>query len=245
MKYLVVIVIILLLVIGIIIYVRGLIQNMSKKLFGTEDLIDGIKQRDLEVSSRPVSVSGATKIYLPLVVKDFPEFNYDEAIERAEHVLKAYLIGIDQNCVELPSYANSDLVTQLQLHLDDLNARAERENYKNIKIHKSSILNYTKAKGVCKIIFQIGVEYFYTRKNAEGSIIKGNEKLRRQTRYNVDLVYIQDRDEAEKYGMELGLNCPNCGASIKTLGVKFCEYCGTGIVQININSWSYGDVEEV
>ena len=39
-------------------------------------------------------------------------------------------------------------------------------------------------------------------------------------------VYIQNVDMVANGSEGLGLNCPNCGAPIKSLGQKFCEYCG-------------------
>lgn len=42
----------------------------------------------------------------------------------------------------------------------------------------------------------------------------------------------------------LGLNCPNCGAPISTLGHKHCEYCGSPVIEYNINVWTFSNVEE-
>ena len=38
--------------------------------------------------------------------------------------------------------------------------------------------------------------------------------------------------------------CPNCGAPVKTLGEKFCQFCGTAIKEINIRSWKFNSVNE-
>ena len=40
------------------------------------------------------------------------------------------------------------------------------------------------------------------------------------------------------------MNCPNCGAPVKTLGEKFCQFCGTAIKEINIRSWKFNSVNE-
>ena len=42
----------------------------------------------------------------------------------------------------------------------------------------------------------------------------------------------------------IGINCPNCGAPVKNLGQKYCDYCGTGIREINVRSWSFESVKE-
>ena len=41
-----------------------------------------------------------------------------------------------------------------------------------------------------------------------------------------------------------GKFCPNCGAPIKNLGHKFCDYCGTSIVEVNVRSWKFDSVKE-
>ena len=38
--------------------------------------------------------------------------------------------------------------------------------------------------------------------------------------------------------------CPNCGAPVTNLGAKFCEYCGAGIVELNVHAWSFENIEE-
>jgi endogenous inhibitor of DNA gyrase (YacG/DUF329 family) len=45
-------------------------------------------------------------------------------------------------------------------------------------------------------------------------------------------------------GSAMGVNCPNCGAPVKNLGQKFCEYCGTGITEVNIRSWKFDSIRE-
>ena len=42
----------------------------------------------------------------------------------------------------------------------------------------------------------------------------------------------------------LGITCPNCGAPITNLGAKFCEYCGAGVVELNVHAWSFENIEE-
>ena len=38
--------------------------------------------------------------------------------------------------------------------------------------------------------------------------------------------------------------CPNCGAPIKNLGAKFCEYCGSAVEVINSRVWSLEHIKE-
>ena len=31
---------------------------------------------------------------------------------------------------------------------------------------------------------------------------------------------------------------------ITNLGAKFCEYCGAGVVELNVHAWSFENIEE-
>ena len=74
---------------------------------------------------------------------------------------------------------------------------------------------------------------------------QGSDRTLEQSRYNIDLVYIQNRDLAKgNTDGALGITCPNCGAPITNLGAKFCEYCGAGVVELNVHAWSFENIEE-
>lgn len=57
-------------------------------------------------------------------------------------------------------------------------------------------------------------------------------------------MYIQD---AGKFGEAdaCGVNCPNCGAPVTSLGAKHCEYCGVALTPVNVNVWSLERFYEV
>ena len=80
----------------------------------------------------------------------------------------------------------------------------------------------------------------------QGKRIYGSETNWEQSRYNIELVYIQDREIVEKDfdGLERR-NCPNCGAPLTHLGSNNCRYCGTPIVEYNIKVWTFSSVREV
>lgn len=243
---LILLIILVVLVGGLVFYIKSKVQDFSRAAFGTEDIIQGFKKAEDEYISTPKSIAGVTRLYLPQIVSDFPDFHYEEMRERAEHVLVAYLLSIDEHTDKLPDYVNSDLRLQLKQHLNMLETKKQTEHFKTMKIHDCQLGNYTKQKGKCRITFQASLQYYHYVKDDAGTVIKGNESVTFQTRYNIDLIYIQDRDIVENTsGDTIGLNCPNCGAPIKNLGQKFCEYCGTGVVELNINAWSFSDVREV
>ena len=216
-------------------------------MFGTSSIssvVDQIKDQELEYATTPKSVSGMTSLYLPNITRDFPEFHYDEMRERAEHLLVSYLMSINKRMDVLTDSANSDLKKQLEQYLQSLDAQDKEEHYTSIKTHESAITRYSKEKGICKITFQISAEHYHyvTR---DGIVIQGKDDRLEQSRYNVDLIYIQDRDIVENSASDVkGLNCPNCGAPVRSIGQKRCEYCGTAIIEYNINVWTFSDVRE-
>ncbi len=113
---------------------------------------------------------------------------------------------------------------------DHLKAYLKKQNFISVRIHKTEILSYIKKSGTCVIVFQSGVEY-----------LTGTKKV--QTRYNTHMIYIQD---ADKYGEGTGFSvtCPHCGGPLTSLGAKFCEYCGSEVVPINIHVWDLHKIEE-
>jgi len=54
------------------------IRSISRQAFGTENILEGFRQMEVENSTTPKSVAGMTSLYLPKIKKDFPEFQYDE-----------------------------------------------------------------------------------------------------------------------------------------------------------------------
>lgn len=234
-------------IIGYSIYKKATakVASYSRLIFGTDNPAEGIKQRELEIASTPKSVASATNLYLPQIMKDFPEFHYDEMKTRAENVLVSYLRSIDENNPSILSEGMEELKESLRMRIDALRGRDAREHFQRIRVHRTEIGQYRKTKGRCSVIFQSSVEYVhYTEEN--GKIKSGRDDLKEQSRYNVEVAYIQDRDIVE-YSADsgLGLNCPNCNAPLPGLGAKVCKYCGTPIVEFNIRIWNFSSVKEL
>lgn len=246
----VVIILILFLAVGISIYVayrkvHNTVRTYSRAIFGTDNPVDGIKKTEMENANRPKSVASATNLYLPQITKDFPEFHYDEMKNRAENVLISYLRGIDAGNSSLLTEGMEELRESLSMRIQMLQNRDCREHFERINVHRTEINQYRKIKGRCSVVLQSAVEYIhYVEKS--GRILEGRKELKEQARYNVEVVYIQDRDTVENLGdAGLGLNCPNCGAPLPGLGAKKCMYCDTPVVEFNIRIWNFASVKEV
>ncbi len=106
-----------------------------------------------------------------------------------------------------------------------------RETYEQIRIHQTEISNYEKKNGTCVITFQSAVEHYHYKEKA-GKIIWGYKDRKLQTKYNMELLYVQDAAQQTE-GNAFGLNCPNCGAPMKGRGQQICEYCGSPVVPVD------------
>lgn len=254
MKY-IPIIIILLLILTVVIaiwcviaYLRNKIRETSRALFGTSDISQAAKQMRQEYATTPKSVSAMTSLLLPKIVMDFPDFQYNEMKDRSENVLTSYLRAVDRNNASLLQDGNSELKNQLENQIQMLSAQDMQEHFEQIHIHRTEISSYRKSKGRCIITFQSALEcYHYTTSTADhSSILNGSREYKYQTKYNIDLIYIQDRNLVEnEWDHALGVNCPNCGAPLSSLGAKKCEYCDTPIVEINIHAWSFSNIDEI
>lgn len=242
-------------------YIRRQIRMISRAMFGTSSLVKGLERQADILAETPKSVSGMTKLCLPQIEADFPEFHWLQWKQICENLLKAYLqaLSIQKLWPLETSYkinnkgyhvASEELKKQVSLYIEDQKRRGIQENYKQVRIHQTEISRYQKEAGLCIIKLQSAVEYFYEEiqtdedKTSQQRKME-HEKIRKiQTRYNMELVYIQDISKVKDLATCLGTTCPNCGAPITKLGNKFCEYCKTAITPIDVRVWKLHRVEK-
>ena len=220
MKYIPLIIVLLLILAILVLVFYGVsrVKRFSRQLFGTDDIIQGVKKAQEDAASTPRSVSAMTRIALPQIVSDFPDFQYDEMKQRAENAL-----------------------TQISASVSE----GRREHFTQVKIHQTEIARYRKEAGRCIVTFQSAVESFHYVTDEANVVVRGSDHTLEQSRYNTDLVYIQNRALAKDAADNaIGITCPNCGAPVTNLGAKFCEYCGAGIIELNVHAWSFENIEE-
>ena len=219
------------------------LRSMSSQLFGTTDFVKGLKMAADVQAETPKSVSAMTRLMEPQIMRDFPEFSWEEFKHKAENMLTSALLAISANNPERLVDASDDIKKQVTNIVEDNRANNVGETYSDIEIHQTEIASYQKQNGKCVITIQSAVGYMYY-KMQDGEVIAGDKKRKTQTKYNMELVYIQDTEEA-KLDNAVGTTCPQCGAPVKVLGAKYCEYCGSGIVPLNIRVWSLHKFYEV
>ena len=60
---------------GGLFYLRHKSRQLSRLLFGTNSLIEGLRRREELYEESPKSVAGMTRVELPRIREDFPEFH--------------------------------------------------------------------------------------------------------------------------------------------------------------------------
>lgn len=223
--------------------IRNKLRNVSRQLFGTESIVDGLnKQADIAAET-PKSVSGMTRLMEPQIMRDFPDFNWSEFKHKAENMLTSALLAISSEQPEKLVDASEDVKNQVLNIIADNQATQVREVYNNIKIHQTEISNYCKDKGNCIIVIQSAVEYYHYKVSGD-HVTEGSKERKVQTKYNVELLYVQDGEEKE-FDNAFTTTCPQCGAPVRGLGNMICEYCGAHVVPINTKVWSLHKLYQV
>lgn len=228
----------------VVVAIRNKLRDVSRSLFGTNSFIEGINQQKEQMSETPRSLHSMTAIYLPNILKDFPEFDYELYKNKAKSLLRSYFTAVStKKALALTEECSLTLKNYVQGVIGDLNSRNVTQVFNQALIHDIEIARYIKNGATATIIFVASVGYYSYIKDENGNVVFGDKNIKQQTVYEIGLVYVQDVDRVD--GSEgLGINCPNCGAPIKNLGHKFCDYCGTSIVEVNARAWKFDSVKE-
>lgn len=245
----IIIVLVLLLILTAVIYtvyrrISQKVKSYSRMIFGTENVREGVQKMEMEYATTPKSVSSATGLYLPGIMKDFPEFHLEEMKSRANNVLTSYLRSVDGCNSHLLTEGTQELRSKLDMKIEMLRNAEIREHFERIKVHKTEIHKYRKEKGRCSIVFQTAAEHVHYQEK-DGKLIKGRKDRLEQAKYNVEVSYIQDLEQVENVDdMGLAMVCPNCGAPLPSLGAKTCVYCDSPVLELNIKVWNFTSVEQ-
>lgn len=222
------------------------VRSFTKEVYGTTSLRETKAKMKAEYETTPKSVSAMTSLCLPKITRDFPDFSYNEMKARERNLLVSYLNAITLNEPSVLTEGTQELKDKLNNRLAMLNARGQSEHFDNVKLHRTEISQYRKSAGRCIVTFQSSVEYRHYLTDGSSKVISGDKLAKFQSRYNVDLIYIQDRSLVESTTDEtIGLKCPNCDAPYSSLNAKKCAYCGTPIIEFNIKAWDFNDITEL
>ena len=209
--------------------------------FGRASVLDVMEAaRELEKDT-PESIAAMTSIYLPKIMKDFPELNYEEMKNTSETILKSFFQSINKGELDKGKISGENLREIVKQRIDSNKALGKKEVFREIKIHRTEIRDYISKGSFCRITLQSAVEYKYS----ENEIVRHVEKC--QTKWDQEWLYVQDPEklpDSIKASNGLGLVCPNCGGPIKSIGIRSCEYCGSAIVPINMKVWELHEIKK-
>lgn len=240
----IVLIVILAIIIGVATIVYRLKSIASDAALVVSALKEGLSDQAAEIEHTPKSVNGMTSLCLPRITRDFPAFNWYEFRQKAENMLKSAFMAITKENISLLVDASTDLRNQVALTITSNQDNGRHEFFRDIQIHQTEIADYRKLNGTCVIKLQTSVGYFHYIED-HGTVIAGSSDIKEQTRYNIELQYVQDVNQLEDGETAVGTNCPNCGAPITSIGKKTCPYCGLAVTEININTWALNRYTEI
>ena len=244
---LVIIAVLLIVIVAAIIFIKTKMQKFSMEAFGTRDFFKGMNEANKKLSETPKTVRSMTSIYKPEIIRDFPEFDYDLYVEKAKGVLRGYFNAIEsKHASTVGPECSAALINHIQGIIEDLNSRGYDQHFNEVVIHSMELSRYIKNGATVDLVFSSAVGLYDYITDDKGKVVFGSEDRKKQTIYTVELVYVQDEDKMAESSetSAIGVHCPNCGAPVKTIGQKFCEYCGSGILEINTRSWKFDAVHE-
>ena len=106
--------------IGAILFVLFKVRQISREFFGTSSLIEGLKRQEALEDDTPKSVSGMTRVELPRIEKDFPEFHWPEWKQRCENQLKGYLEALEHRDLSYLGKVSVSLRAQVRLKIEEM-----------------------------------------------------------------------------------------------------------------------------
>lgn len=219
--------IIILLIILFILYIIYKVKKFLRENFNSDSLKNLIKETELEEETRMKTLYGMESVYIPILEKDFKELNINELKSIAEENIINCFRCINKKSTKDFKSSSQKVIAWVNEKISSL---TENDTYSDVKIHKTVLNKYEKNNVIATIIFQTAFEY------------KINDK-KKQARMQTEFIYIIDSDNIESKA--IGLNCPNCGAPIKSLGDKKCEFCGTGVIDIVKRVWTLNNMKEI
>ncbi|MBP3677583.1 MAG: hypothetical protein J6I97_04475, partial [Agathobacter sp.] len=137
------------------------LRSLSSQLFGTTDFVKGFSMAADVQAETPKSVSAMTRLMEPQIMRDFPEFSWEEFKHKSENMLTSALLAISANNPDRLVEASEDIKKQVTNIIEDNRANNIGETYSDIEIHQTEIADYRKANGKCVITIQSAVGYMH------------------------------------------------------------------------------------
>lgn len=226
------------------------IETIARAIVNGEGVVD-----ESEVTAIPKSLSSMESLCLPRIERDFPEFNWNEWKVRVQDAVLKKLQAVDERDVELvrdlPMIKREveQMISNPGSLVDNKPYYEHELEFKNRHAYRTVISGYDRDEGLCTIRTETSVSYermvdvaVKGKKGVNGEVSKSSKMIKIQTVFRTELVYVQNAEKIQ--GKMIGYTCPNCGAPVRMLGVKMCEYCGTALEAVNTKAWSINKITE-
>lgn len=228
-----VIILIILIIIILCIYFR--IKSVIKKTLGTslpnlKNIIASAKEIEKET---PKNTASLESLIIPRLNKDFPKLNINEIKMMAEQAILSILESIENKKVN-SKYTRSNVVFWIKEKINDYSE--DNVTFKNVKIHRTVINKYENKNGIATLYLQTSLEYYLNFKQKSDKI---------QDRYQTEFIYVLDSSKVNDEDKLLGLNCPNCGAPIKSSSKLTCQYCNTIGLDLVKRVWVLNKIKQI
>lgn len=234
MVFLILLIILVIIIFGFYIKIKNDVKSFLHKYFGSTNIKEVFDNQEYEMQETPKTLFGMESIYTPTILKDFPDLNINELKAISEDYIIKCLEAIETKDISNLKFNSDKLNSYITSKIDDLGDSSVK--YDSIKIHKTILNRYEKSKSVATLKFQTALEYRYKKNDGKYKKI--------QDRFVTEFIYIIDERQVSKSSKALGLNCPNCGASIINIGEKYCNYCGCGIKDIVKRVWILNNISQ-
>ena len=222
----------------LVLIIKNKIKNVLNKFgyINFNQLKEEIKRGEIAYNTEPKHVTGMTKLLIPKIIKDFPNFSENELYNKVETDLLSIFNSIENKNIE--NSQNLILIKEkLNQKIKDMKENKITKKYDDVKFHRHALKYYKNKDCVLNISVSTSLEYFY-KKECKGKIIDNYCEHKKQTVYTTEYIYVYDTNKIAKNQNLIGLNCSNCGAPVKDLGNKICRYCNSGLEDINLKSWN-------
>ncbi len=214
-------------------------QNMRE----LKNAISNVSNLQKEEYTREKNVKGMTKLLEPEIIRDFPEFNKDLIFSICESNLRKIFNAIESQDA---TAINNDkeliyLREKINQQIEDMKSNNITEKFDNIEFNRQAIMAYNKNNGKATIKISTALSYYYKTNRTDK---KSYGDIKKQTRYTSEFVYVYDERRFTKNQVTFSVLCPNCGAPLRGLESKYCEYCGNHVERINLKIWKMSSYKE-
>ncbi len=201
---------------GLLVLILVIINRIKESIrrSGVGQFIELAKKADIQSQLEPKSVSGGDRIFLPLILKDYPDFD----VEKAKATVATTIGDIfeDKDRKNIPSNILSVA--------DNIN-----NHYKGgvtkIKFHTTAISNYVKTSQSATVTFQTAFQFFYKDRTY-------------QERYETEYTLFYNAElSKDKEDNVVTMRCDYCGAPLADAKTEVCEYCGNSVDLMQNKLW--------